>query len=611
MKRKNTSVLLSSLGCGAGGQKTSGSTVSTRSIGSLKISVAWPTVVPTRVVPDSARSIRVDVGPDDGSSVLFSRVLVRRPGQTSDEITFPSLPVGNIRIRATALPSTDGSSTGGVPLAVGDTFETIRVGETVTAPTLTMFSTIKTIKVTGDIATPLKVGEQRTYVATGYDANGRLVLTSPAGWQWIGSGLGAADYQFDKDLAQVTAFRSGSFTLALHYLEGDSDKGGTSVYNDPVTITVVAGAPKTPVRIIDLGSLSVSSDTSYARGITEGIDANSVAVCGSSQAPDGTTHGFLWQSGKIIDIGVLDKKAVGSDAFGVAIVPDISGHTIATLAGVAYVVSGGNPSIPEAITFGDTNGNGQADPFELADRGIKGSLNAINTDGAAVGKKGGSPFNAIYISPLHGNGDLPGFADSGLAQASAYDLNAAHGSAEEIVGSSFGHGSSEHPCSWNWNPTNNRYDPPIDLGLASGTTSGVATSLSYTGAVAGYCQGGRSYAFIWTSASGIANLPGVGADDRTSRAAGINHFYDPNTKHLFDGSVEIAGHAVLGTGNIVAVLWTAATPAGPFTAHDLNKVLPLTSGWTLNEAQAVNGNGLIVGYGTNPQGKTHAFLLVP
>jgi probable HAF family extracellular repeat protein len=36
-----------------------------------------------------------------------------------------------------------------------------------------------------------------------------------------------------------------------------------------------------------------------------------------------------------------------------------------------------------------------------------------------------------------------------------------------------------------------------------------------------------------------------------------------------------------------------------------------TSGWNLVEATALNDVGQIVGYGTNPLGQTHAFLLTP
>ena len=44
---------------------------------------------------------------------------------------------------------------------------------------------------------------------------------------------------------------------------------------------------------------------------------------------------------------------------------------------------------------------------------------------------------------------------------------------------------------------------------------------------------------------------------------------------------------------------------------DLNDLVDPASGWTLTVAQSINDSGWIVGYGTNPAGQTHAFLLTP
>jgi probable HAF family extracellular repeat protein len=51
------------------------------------------------------------------------------------------------------------------------------------------------------------------------------------------------------------------------------------------------------------------------------------------------------------------------------------------------------------------------------------------------------------------------------------------------------------------------------------------------------------------------------------------------------------------------------TPGSGFKL--LNNVIPPNSGWTLTEATAINNAGEIVGFGTNPQGNTDAFLLTP
>jgi probable HAF family extracellular repeat protein len=44
---------------------------------------------------------------------------------------------------------------------------------------------------------------------------------------------------------------------------------------------------------------------------------------------------------------------------------------------------------------------------------------------------------------------------------------------------------------------------------------------------------------------------------------------------------------------------------------DLNNLIPANPGWTLTQANAINDSGQIVGFGFNPSGQTHAFLLTP
>lgn len=56
-----------------------------------------------------------------------------------------------------------------------------------------------------------------------------------------------------------------------------------------------------------------------------------------------------------------------------------------------------------------------------------------------------------------------------------------------------------------------------------------------------------------------------------------------------------------------ATIWTAAGGL-----QDLNDLTDASgTGWTLTEARAINGSKQIVGYGTNPDGDMHAFLLTP
>ena len=44
---------------------------------------------------------------------------------------------------------------------------------------------------------------------------------------------------------------------------------------------------------------------------------------------------------------------------------------------------------------------------------------------------------------------------------------------------------------------------------------------------------------------------------------------------------------------------------------NLNSLISPTSGWTLEQANDINDNGQIVGYGIGPDGNTDGFLLDP
>jgi hypothetical protein len=63
---------------------------------------------------------------------------------------------------------------------------------------------------------------------------------------------------------------------------------------------------------------------------------------------------------------------------------------------------------------------------------------------------------------------------------------------------------------------------------------------------------------------------------------------------------------------MTATIPTDFVPAGAaFTGGDPNRLNPSGSGWTLSRALYTNDSGQIVGYGSNPSGQTHPFLLTP
>ena len=88
---------------------------------------------------------------------------------------------------------------------------------------------------------------------------------------------------------------------------------------------------------------------------------------------------------------------------------------------------------------------------------------------------------------------------------------------------------------------------------------------------------------------------------------------------LLTGSITPYGQADAINNNGQIVGWVSNFPSSSFNAFiyqngkltDLNTLIDPASGWHLQEATDINDNGQIVGYGTDPQGATHAFLVSP
>ena len=68
---------------------------------------------------------------------------------------------------------------------------------------------------------------------------------------------------------------------------------------------------------------------------------------------------------------------------------------------------------------------------------------------------------------------------------------------------------------------------------------------------------------------------------------------------------------VNNSGQIVGCSGDAFLYSGSGPMQDLNNLISPSSSWTLASATAINDKGQIAGYGTNPAGQTHAFLLTP
>lgn len=145
-----------------------------------------------------------------------------------------------------------------------------------------------------------------------------------------------------------------------------------------------------------------------------------------------------------------------------------------------------------------------------------------------------------------------------------------------------------------FDPTGNGAN--VNLGSLGGSGSS-AYCINDSDQIVGFATTaeGQSYATLFDG-SGQGNNMNLGAlSGMHSVACAIN-----NDDH-------IVGYSQAGD-SYCATLFAAAPGGNPI---DLNTLIDPTLGWSLEAALDINDNGWIVGYGTNSQGVSSAFLLKP
>jgi probable HAF family extracellular repeat protein len=111
--------------------------------------------------------------------------------------------------------------------------------------------------------------------------------------------------------------------------------------------------------------------------------------------------------------------------------------------------------------------------------------------------------------------------------------------------------------------------------------------------------GGWTNAFLYSKGT-VLDLGGLSYDiygRSMSQGLGIN-----DSDQVVGWSYSING----SQGNSRAFIYSNNGPI-----LDLNDLIGPSTGWTLEQANAINDAGQIVGFGTNSSGQTHAFLLIP
>jgi len=337
-----------------------------------------------------------------------------------------------------------------------------------------------------------------------------------------------------------------------------------------VCLFVFASAQAGPAptyNVIDLGTLGGIS--SQALGIN-----NSGQIVGYAATTNQPHHAAFWanSSSPPIDLGAL------GGTFGEALGINDSGEIVGDAT---------TPADAEDDAAVWTNHNsGAVDLGSLG--GPDGAAQGINGLGQMVG----------YATASNGDTHATFWANS---SSSAIDLGTLGGTFGEALGiNGIGQivgdalttsNAADHAAFWA-----NNSSSAVDLGSLGGTYSG-ASSINNSGQIVGYAyttSNATYHATVWTNTStGPIDLGTLGGAD--SQANGNN------------GTGQIVGYSqTTSNTDTHATLWTNSSSSA---IVDLNSLIPTNSGWVLQQANAINDSGEIVGFGTIGS-NTHAFALV-
>jgi probable HAF family extracellular repeat protein len=299
--------------------------------------------------------------------------------------------------------------------------------------------------------------------------------------------------------------------------------------------------------VTGLGTLGGGS--SYAYGIN-----NSGQVAGYSTTSFNQTHAFIYSGGSMTDLGTL----FGSWSQAYAI--NDQGQVVGGSDGRAFLYSGGS----------------------MYNLGMLGTLNStaygINNNGQVVGTT--SIPGGAYHGFIKGSGPMTDLGTLGTGSgANSINNNG------QVVGGYIT--TSGAYGSYLYNGGTMR-----DLPNTFGGQNTFATAINESGQVVGYAStpNGAQHAFLYSGGSMIEL--GTLGDNEFSRAYDINN----NGQMVGEGTSGASWHAILFDGQ---------------TVIDLNSLISQNSGWTLNHASGINDSGEITGWGTDPLGRTEAFLLTP
>lgn len=314
--------------------------------------------------------------------------------------------------------------------------------------------------------------------------------------------------------------------------------------------------------LVDLGDLPGGTNRSEAWLLNENGQAAGVSF--SSDGP----RAFLWNDGAMTEVGDLPGGASFSNPGGAGL--NVHGQIVGSSG-----ASGGD----HAFLW---DGTQMTDLGTLPGYDRSGAI-AINDSGQIVGRSFNNDGIAATIWEDGAMREPSGFR----TEPHPRDIN----NRGQIVGvDRSGPLFSSRPFIWENGETN-------DIGNLSEGDTGWADAINELGQVVGWNEiAGETTAWLWDDGVQIdlGRLPG----SFTSQAFGLNDVGQV---------VGISSTRQDGFDGIRAWVWQEEV--GIQNLNDL--VDESGSGWTLQFAEDVNNAGQIVGYGLDPQGRTHGFLLTP
>lgn len=321
-------------------------------------------------------------------------------------------------------------------------------------------------------------------------------------------------------------------------------------------VTAGAAGAATQYAIIDLGDLG---------GIeSKALDISPTGeIVGYASLASGDYHAFLW-NGAMQDLGVIF-GANQKMAFAISPSNQVFeiGYNYGDLTSQAFSWIAGSPTA--------SLGSFSARAVNASDS-VVGCLTSANT----------TTVSRVEHACLWQNGTLTDLGTAGGGFSYANDIN----NLGDIVGASLlADQTTMHACIWrNWNV--------LDLGTLGGINS-QAYAINDAGRIVGWADtpgGGAPHGFVFATDQGgnVTSRIDIGTlNGSWSYAYGVNNL---------NQVVGTSGRAFLWQGGVLT---------------DLNSLLAPGSGWKLASAHAITDAGQIAGYGQNPQGFPHGFVMFP